>query len=68
MESADSHIRSSDEQSRLDRGAVATKAGSVARSLKLRYIDFGYSTWMRDRQGRLSTVNLRPSVGKDFKQ
>jgi hypothetical protein len=49
------------------RGAVATKASSVTRSLKLRYVDLGYSTWMGARQGRPSAVNLRPFVGVDSK-
>jgi hypothetical protein len=45
--------------------AAATKANSVCRSLKLKYIDLGYSTRMGDRQVRPIAVNLRPYVGVD---
>jgi len=41
--------------------AVATKASSVARLLKLRHVDL--SIWMGDHQGRPGAVNLgRSSV------
>jgi len=45
---------------------VVTKASSVARSLKLSNVDLDYSTWMGDRQGRPSVVNLCPFVGVDL--
>jgi len=45
------------------RFTVATKASPVARSLKLRTV---VSTWMGDRQGRPSAVNLCPFVGVDL--
>jgi len=53
--------------SRIKRLAVATKASSVARSLKLTNVDLGYylvTTWMG--QGRPSAVNLCPFVGVDL--
>jgi len=47
------------------RPAVATDACSVTRSLKLSNVERQVSTWMGDRQGRLSAVNLCPFVGVD---
>jgi len=46
---------------------MATNASSVARSLKLNNIPTSVNTWMGDRQGRPSTVNLCPFVGVDLK-
>jgi len=43
---------------------VVTKASSVACSLKLSNVDLG--TWMGDRQGRPSVVNLCPFIGVDL--
>jgi len=47
---------------------VATKASSVARSLKLSNVESStsVSTWMCDRQGRPSAVNMFPFVGVDL--
>jgi len=47
------------------RSTVATNACSVTRSLKLSNVEPGY-TWMGERQGRLSAVNLCPFVGVDL--
>jgi len=46
----------------LQRLTMATKGSSVASSLKLSNVDLGF-TWMGDRQGKSSPVNLCPFVG-----
>jgi len=44
---------------------VATKTSTVARSLKLRHVDLGFSALMGDLQETLSALNLGPFVGVD---
>jgi len=46
--------------------AEGTMASSVARSLKLRHVDHGNSTWMDDHQERLGDVNLGLFIGVDL--